>query len=84
LVQDEEAEQQKSERKGVFDMTWLDRIFRRNMANKTPDSMTDMRRSDPCWCGSGRRYASCHRKEDRRRMRELGIDKDGLRSNPFV
>lgn len=65
-------------------MRWLDRLFRRRRTRPLPDSMTDLRRSDPCWCGSGRRYAGCHRKEDRQRMRELGISKGRLRNNPFV
>jgi hypothetical protein len=65
-------------------MTWLDRLLRRRRTNEIPDSMTTLHRRDPCWCGSGRKYGSCHRKEDKQRMRELGINKAGLSSNPFV
>lgn len=66
-------------------MKWLKRLFRcRRETNSTADSMTDLRRIDPCWCGSGRRYGQCHRKEDLKRMRALGINNAALRSNPFV
>lgn len=40
-----------------------------------PRSMQDLRGSDPCWCGSGKSYRRCHRPEDRRREKELGIDR---------
>jgi hypothetical protein len=63
-------------------MTWLNRLFRRSRTQPLPDSMTNLRRRDPCWCGSGKRYVRCHRKEDRQRMRDLRIDK--VRRNPFV
>lgn len=66
-------------------MNWLKRLFRvRRDPNTTAESMMDLRRSDPCWCGSGRRYGKCHRKEDLKSMRALGISKTALRSNPFV
>lgn len=38
-----------------------------------PRSMQDLRGGDPCWCGSGQSYRQCHRPEDRRRQKELGI-----------
>jgi hypothetical protein len=65
-------------------MKWLDRLLRRRKTREVPNSMADLQRSDPCWCGSGRRYTRCHRKEDQQRMRELGLNKEGLRRNPFV
>lgn len=66
-------------------MKWLSFLFRhKNKSAISPDSMTDLRRSDPCWCGSGRNYGKCHRKDDLKRMRALGINQAALRSNPFV
>lgn len=66
-------------------MNWLKRLFRSGREpDNTADSMTDLRRSDPCWCGSGRHYGKCHCKEDLKRMRALGINQAALRSNPFV
>jgi hypothetical protein len=65
-------------------MSWLERLLGRRGTGETPGSMTDLRRGDPCWCGSGRKYGSCHRQEDRQRRRELGIDKKGACDNPFV
>jgi hypothetical protein len=63
---------------------WLNKLFRRETRAELPDSLVDLRGSDPCWCGSGRKYARCHRPEDRRRMRELGISPAAYRGNPFV
>lgn len=38
-----------------------------------PRSMQDLRGGDPCWCGSDKPYRKCHRPEDRRRQKELGL-----------
>jgi len=65
-------------------LTWLKRLFRRENRNELPDSMLDLRGSDPCWCGSGRKYARCHRPEDRRMQRKLGISSKTIRNNPFI
>jgi hypothetical protein len=65
-------------------MQWLKRLLRQKKTHSSPDSMTDLRRADPCWCGSGRAYGGCHRKEDRKRMKELGINTAALGRNPFV
>ncbi|WP_442900262.1 SEC-C domain-containing protein [Geoalkalibacter sp.] len=65
-------------------MRWIAWIFRGKKSSELPDSLTKLRPGDPCWCGSERTYARCHRREDRRIMRALGIDKAGLRNNPFV
>ena len=65
-------------------IAWLKNLFRRWQIRELPDSLTDLRGSDPCWCGSGRKYARCHRPEDRRCMRELGISQAAVRGNPFV
>ncbi|WP_429885772.1 SEC-C metal-binding domain-containing protein [Geoalkalibacter halelectricus] len=65
-------------------MNWLRKLFGRKMSGDLPDSLTDLGRSDPCWCGSGKNYGSCHRKEDRRRLRELGLSNADLRRNPLI
>lgn len=51
-------------------------LFRRNdniAPQAYPCSMQDLRGGDLCWCGSGKQYRKCHRSEDRRREKELGI-----------
>ncbi|SHJ89399.1 SEC-C motif-containing protein [Malonomonas rubra DSM 5091] len=40
-----------------------------------PRSMLDLQGSDPCWCGSGKAYRKCHRPADRKRAKELGLDR---------
>jgi hypothetical protein len=39
-----------------------------------PRSMLDLRGGDPCWCGKDKPYRKCHRPEDRKREKELGLD----------
>ncbi|KIH77266.1 SEC-C motif-containing protein [Geoalkalibacter ferrihydriticus] len=65
-------------------MNWLRRLFRKKDSASLPDSLTELRKTDPCWCGSDRTYGSCHRKEDRRRLRELGISGADLQRNPLI
>lgn len=65
-------------------MKWLLRLLRGKPRREYPLSLTALRRSDPCWCGSGRRYARCHRREDRRRLRELGLNPGALNAHPFL
>ena len=60
---------------------WRKLFVKRNRsAEDVPRTMQDLRRGDPCWCGSGRPYRKCHRPEDRRREKELGI---GRRKKSF-
>ncbi|MBW2689815.1 MAG: hypothetical protein JRC99_07795 [Deltaproteobacteria bacterium] len=40
-----------------------------------PRSMQDLRGGDPCWCGKDKPYRKCHRPEDRKREKELGLDR---------
>lgn len=42
-----------------------------------PASMQDLQPKDSCWCGSGKAYKKCHRPEDRRREKELGLNRKG-------
>ncbi len=44
------------------------KLFQRNA--EMPTDMRLLTGSDPCWCGSGRAYRKCHRREDRRRLAE--------------
>ncbi len=53
-------------------------LFRRNRkpaAEDYPRSMQDLRGGDACWCGSGEPYRKCHRPADRKRQKELGLDR---------
>lgn len=53
-------------------------LFERNRKTTTPDtprSMQELRDDDPCWCGSDKSYRKCHRPEDRKRQKELGINR---------
>mgnify|MGYP001378756088 CR=1 FL=1 len=43
--------------------------------HKTPRSMQELRGGDLCWCGSEKPYRKCHRPEDRKRQKELGINR---------
>lgn len=53
----------------------LSRLLRgsKSKSDSYPRSMQDLRGGDPCWCGSGKSYRRCHRPEDRRREKELGL-----------
>jgi len=42
-----------------------------------PNNMQDLRGGDPCWCGSGKSYRRCHRREDRKPEKELGLNRRG-------
>lgn len=42
-----------------------------------PTSMQELRTNGPCWCGSDKPYRRCHRSEDRKREKELGLDRKG-------
>lgn len=65
-------------------MNWLLRLLGRKPRSKYPASLAGLRRNDPCWCGSDRSYGRCHRREDRGRLRELGLNPDALSANPFL
>jgi uncharacterized protein YecA (UPF0149 family) len=39
--------------------------------------MQDLQTNDPCWCGSGKTYRTCHRPEDRQREKALGLNRKG-------
>ncbi len=56
--------------------------LRRVAGGSLPETMTELKGSDPCWCGSAKRYRSCHRREDRRRFRAAGGKK--IASSPFT
>jgi uncharacterized protein YecA (UPF0149 family) len=43
-------------------MGFLDKLFHRH----PPKSAMDLRRNDPCWCGSGKKYKNCHYESDRK------------------
>ena len=61
-------------------MSFIRKLFRRNQNDQThdyPTSMQDLRGGDPCWCGSGKNYRKCHRPEDRKREKELGLNRKG-------
>ncbi len=53
-------------------------IFKKRPTDATleyPSSMLDLGANSPCWCGSEKPYKKCHRPEDRRREKELGINR---------
>ena len=53
-------------------------LLRRNgktAPGEFPRTMLDLRGSDPCWCGKDKPYRKCHRPEDRKREKELGLDR---------
>ena len=55
-------------------MDILRRLFGRRKpaaSAHVPDTMQELGRNDPCWCGSGRKYKKCHRDEDVRRLAEV-------------
>jgi uncharacterized protein YecA (UPF0149 family) len=43
----------------------MDKI-NRTIFGKPPDSALTLRRNDPCWCGSGKKYKRCHEEKDRK------------------
>ncbi len=43
---------------GLID--WLNRTF----PPKDPDPHRDLKRNDPCYCGSGKKYKNCHLPKD--------------------
>lgn len=53
-------------------MGFFRRLFSRQddvePSQQQPASMLELRHGDPCWCGSGKQYQRCHRKEDRQRL----------------
>ena len=54
------------------------KLLRRNektAPGEYPRSMVDLRGGDPCWCGKDKPYRKCHRPEDRKREKELGLDR---------
>ena len=53
------------------------KLLRRNektAPGECPRSMLDLRGGDPGWCGKNKPYRKCHRPEDRKREKELGLD----------
>lgn len=53
-------------------------LLRRNEKTEPgdyPRSMQDLRGGDPCWCGKDKLYRKCHRPEDRKREKELGLER---------
>ncbi|MHB0977288.1 MAG: SEC-C metal-binding domain-containing protein [Candidatus Aquicultorales bacterium] len=38
----------------------IDRLFGRAVS-------PDINRNDPCWCGSGKKYKTCHEERDKKR-----------------
>ncbi len=56
---------------------WLFHRKSKRAEGDYPTSMQDLRANDPCWCGSDRPYRKCHRPEDRKREKELGLHRKG-------
>ena len=44
-------------------MRWLQKLFSSRPAPSGVDRST-LRRNDPCWCGSGKKYKRCHLAKD--------------------
>ena len=44
-------------------MRWLQKLFSSRPAPADVDRST-LRRNDPCWCGSGKKYKKCHLAKD--------------------
>jgi len=42
-------------------MGLLDKLFGK------PKPIPELRRNDPCWCGSGKKYKRCHLESDERK-----------------
>ncbi|WP_291316233.1 SEC-C metal-binding domain-containing protein [Desulfuromonas sp.] len=54
-------------------MKMLRRLFGRRKpaaSAHVPDTMQELGRNDPCWCGSGKKYKKCHSVEDAKRLAE--------------
>jgi hypothetical protein len=51
---------------GIFDKLGQ-RIFKH-----PPKSAQQLSRNDPCWCGSGKKYKSCHFDKDRKYFQARG------------
>jgi len=49
---------------------FLKRFIQASPNGPLPTSMQSMRGSDPCWCGSGKKYRFCHRRSDRRQLKQ--------------
>lgn len=47
-----------------------DSVEYRDIERYVPRDRDDLRRNDPCWCGSGRRYKACHRGRETLPLRE--------------
>ncbi len=43
-------------------MNFLKKLF---SPRTPPESARNMRRNEPCWCGSGKKYKQCHYEADR-------------------
>jgi uncharacterized protein YecA (UPF0149 family) len=41
---------------------WLDKLLHR----QPPKSTKQLKRNDPCWCGSGKKYKKCHYEADQK------------------
>lgn len=38
--------------------------FWNKLRKNPPQSAMNLRRNDPCWCGSGKKYKKCHYESD--------------------
>jgi hypothetical protein len=56
---------------------WLFSRKNKRAEGNEPTCMQDLRANDPCWCGSDRPYLKCHRAEDRKREKQLGLHRKG-------
>jgi uncharacterized protein YecA (UPF0149 family) len=43
-------------------MGWFKNLFKNEPV--PPEEALDLRRNDPCWCKSGKKYKKCHSKSD--------------------
>jgi hypothetical protein len=46
--------------------SWLGNLF----SSKPAKPQVELRRNDPCWCGSGKKYKKCHLDKDEKEKYE--------------
>jgi hypothetical protein len=60
-------------------LSWLWNLFSRPA--EPPPFTREIGRNEPCWCGSGRKYKTCHWKSDEEKRREAGLAERSARLN---
>jgi uncharacterized protein YecA (UPF0149 family) len=48
----------------------LKNLFSPSRSPRKAGPTEDLRRNDPCWCGSGKKYKRCHRASDEKKRYE--------------